>query len=195
MKKLLAILLTAMLAVTAFTTTAFAATDSPEKLEGIITAITAKDGNGNDFELISKNANSNPDLEAGLSKLADDKDLDLKIANCYNVKKKGDGEPNYPLAMTFTVPGLKPSEKCFVLLQKEGTNTVEEIAVTSGDGVATCTFNALGTFAFVIEKTAAPSGTGEKSDKTADTTAPIIFSLIALSFVVGAISVKKIKNI
>ncbi len=185
MKKLLAFILTAVLAVTAFSTVAFAAESSPEKIEGIITAATGKDANGKEWRLVIKKATGSTDVytaEVGSNTLADHKLVALE----------GQGDPKYPMDITFTANGIKATDKGYILY-KGDDGKIQKLSATFGNGTIAASFPALGEFVLVLEA-AADSSETPKSDPTSDNVTPVAFALLLASAAVAMVSVKKIRN-
>lgn len=185
MKKILAILLTVVLVVSAFTTTTFA-TISPEKSEGIITDATGTDADGNDWELkvidINKSTTEYEKIIGNDEKITDHKEIILI----------GNGNPKFPMDITFTANGIKPTTEGYILF-KEANGNIIKIEATMGDGIIKATFPALGEFVLVLkEKTS--STEPPKSDQTSDNFTPIAFTLLLAGIAVSLVSIKKIRS-
>ncbi|MBQ6825307.1 MAG: hypothetical protein IJP34_01430 [Clostridia bacterium] len=187
MKKVLAILLTVVLAVSAFTTTAFAATTiSPEKTEGIITEATGTDANGTSWELQVVDTDESTD--------AYEKEIgnNEKIADHKKIILKGSGNPKYPIDVTFTANGIKATNEGYILF-KGADGKIVKIEATMGNGTIKAKFPSLGNFVLVLKEKAG-STEPPKSDPTSDNFTPIAFTLLLAGIAVSLVSIKKIRS-
>ena len=133
MKKVVAFLLTAILAVTAFT--AVAETPSPEKSSGVIVSVSGKDADGSSLKLaveptkveqtVYTQAFENLKKEVG--------DTNLKIVDQKQLVLKEGNNPKFPLTVDLNVPGVKPTSKVFVLF-KADANQAEGLSNAAADG-------------------------------------------------------------
>lgn len=195
MKKVLAFLLTAIMAVTAFT--AVAATPSPEKLSGVIVSASAKDSAGKGFKVaIKPTAVAESVYNNALTELKTSEGTDLKIVDQKQIVLEGSGNPTFPMTVELSVPGVKTSSKVFVLF-KNNAGEVTKLAATAGNGKVTATFNELGEFVLVTDAQTVTDITAAKDDtkspQTSDTATPIVFALLAVSAIAAVVSVKKIR--
>lgn len=195
MKKVLAFLLTAIMAVTAFT--AVAATPSPEKLSGVIVSASAKDSAGKGFKVaIKPTAVAELVYNNALTELKTSEGTDLKIVDQKQIVLEGSGNPTFPMTVELSVPGVKTSSKVFVLF-KNNAGEVVKLAATAGNGKVTATFNELGEFVLVTDAQTVTDITAAKDDtkspQTSDTATPIVFALLAVSAIAAVVSVKKIR--
>ena len=198
MKKVLAFLLTAILAVTAIT--AVAATPSPEKLSGVIVSVSAKDTAGKSFNVLVKNTSTDQKVYTdAFEALKKESGADLKIVDNKAIVLEGAASIDSPLTVEFTVPGVKATSKVYILF-KNSAGEIVKLAATAGDGKVTATFTELGEFVLVtdaetVTEITAAAGKGETtSDKTADNATPIVFAILAVSAVAALVSVKKIRT-
>lgn len=133
MKKVLAVLLTAILAVTALT--AVAETPSPEKLSGVIVSVSGKDANGDALKLaveptkIEQTAYTKA-LDNLKKEVGDDS---LKIVDQKQLVLKEGTDPKFPLTVDLNVPGIKPTSKVYVLF-KADENKAEGLSNKAADG-------------------------------------------------------------
>lgn len=195
MKKVLAFLLTAIMAVTAFT--AVAATPSPEKLSGVIVSASAKDSAGKGFKVaIKPTAVAESVYNNALTELKTSEGTDLKIVDQKQIVLESSGNPTFPMTVELSVPGVKTSSKVFVLF-KNNAGEVTKLAATAGNGKVTATFNELGEFVLVTDAQTVTDITAAKDDtkspQTSDTATPIVFALLAVSAIAAVVSVKKIR--
>lgn len=195
MKKVLAFLLTAIMAVTALT--AVAANPSPEKLSGVIVSASAKDSAGKGFKVaIKPTAVAESVYNDALADLKTSEGTDLKIVDQKQVVLEGSGNPAFPMTVEFSVPGVKTSSKVFILF-KNNAGAVAKLSATAGDGKVTATFNELGEFVLVTDAQTVTDITVAKDDtkspQTSDAATPIVFTLLAVSAIAAVVSVKKIR--
>ncbi len=197
MKKVLAFILTTVLALTALTAAA-APSLSPEKLEGVIVSATAKD-----FRIILEDATTDRSVyNAALEQLKTTEGItDLKIVDHKTIRIEGAGTPKYPLAVELNIPGIKATSKGYVLF-KNSDGTIEKLDTTVASGKVTVSFKTLpGEFVFVTDSQTITdiNSAGKTDDKTppspqtADHATPIAFALLAVSAAAAIVSVKKIK--
>lgn len=204
MKKVLAFLLTAIFAVTAFT--AVAETPSPEKLSGVIISVSAKDTAGKSFKVAVKpTAVDQTVYTDAFENLKKEVGTDLKLVDQKQVVLEGEGNPTFPMTVELTVPGVKTSSKVYVLF-KNAAGEVVKLTATAGDGKVTATFTELGEFVLVtdaqtvsdITNASTTEGDGakeeEKSPQTADNATPIAIALLTVSAAAAVVSVKKIRT-
>lgn len=211
MKKVLAFLLTAIFAVTAFT--AAAATPSPEKLSGVIVSVSAKDNVGKSFNVAVKpTAVDQAVYTDAFENLKKETGTDLKIVDQKKLVLEGDATIDSPLTVELSVPGVKASSKVYILF-KNAAGEVVKLAATAGDGKVIATFTELGEFVLVTDTqtvsditnastpstpSASTDGDGakeeEKSPQTGDNATPIAIALLAVSVVAAVVSVKKIRT-
>ena len=133
MKKVLAVLLTAILAFTALT--AAAENPSPEKLSGVIVSVSGKDADGNTLKLAVENTeiaqSTHTDALINLKKEVGDDTL--KIVDQKQLVLKEGSNPKFPLTVDLKVPGVKPTSKVFVLF-KASANQAEGLSNKAADG-------------------------------------------------------------
>ncbi len=133
MKKVLAVLLTAILAVTALT--AVAETPSPEKSSGVIVSVSAKDADGSALKLaVEPTKIEQSTYTKALDNLKKEVgDNNLKIVDQKQLVLKEGENPKFPLTVDLKVPGVKPSSKVYVLF-KASENKAEGLSNTAADG-------------------------------------------------------------
>ena len=134
MKKVLAVLLTAILAVSTMTVAA-TSVSSPEKSKGVIVSVSAKDANGSTLKLaveptkieqtVYTNALESLQKETG--------DENLKIVDQKQLVLKEGENPKFPLTVEMNVPGVKPTSKVYVLF-KAFENQAEGLSNKAADG-------------------------------------------------------------
>ena len=133
MKKVLAVLLTAILAFTALT--AAAENPSPEKLSGVIVSVSGKDADGNTLKLAVEptkiEQSTYTDALNNLKKEVGDDTL--KIVDQKQLVLKEGSNPKFPLTVDLKVPGVKPTSKVFVLF-KASANQAEGLSNKAADG-------------------------------------------------------------
>lgn len=133
MKKVLAVLLTAILAFTALT--AAAENPSPEKLSGVIVSASGKDADGNALKLAVEptkiEQSTYTDALNNLKKEVGDDTL--KIVDQKQLVLKEGSNPKFPLTVDLKVPGVKPTSKVFVLF-KASANQAEGLSDKAADG-------------------------------------------------------------
>ncbi len=133
MKKVLAVLLTAILAFTALT--AAAETPSPEKSSGVIVSVTGKDADGNALKLaVEPTKIEQSTYTTALDQLKKDVgDDNLKIVDQKQLVLKEGSNPKFPLTVELNVPGVKPTSKVYVLF-KAFENQAEGLSNAAADG-------------------------------------------------------------
>ena len=133
MKKVLAVLLTAILAFTALT--AAAETPSPEKSSGVIVSVTGKDADGSSLKLaVEPTKIEQSTYTTALDQLKKDVgDDNLKIVDQKQLVLKKGSNPKFPLTVELNVPGVKPTSKVYVLF-KAFENQAEGLSNAAADG-------------------------------------------------------------
>ena len=133
MKKVLAVLLTAILAFTALT--AAAENPSPEKSSGVIVSVTGKDADGNALKLaVEPTKIEQSTYTTALDQLKKDVgDDNLKIVDQKQLVLKEGSNPKFPLTVELNVPGVKPTSKVYVLF-KAFENLAEGLSNAAADG-------------------------------------------------------------
>lgn len=195
MKKVLAVLLTAILAFTALTVAA--ENPSPEKNTGVITSVTGKDKNGSTVELAVEPTQIQQTV---YTKAMDDLkkevgDNNLKIVDQKQLVLKSGKNPTFPVTVEFKVPGVKPTSKVYILFSPAATNDVIKLDATAGTNKVTATFNQLGEFVIVTDaKTVSDIEEAGKSHQTSDKATPVVFALFAVAALAAVVSVKKIRT-
>ena len=133
MKKVLAVLLTAILAVSALTVAATSV--SPEKSSGVIVSVSGKDADGNVLKLAVESTKIGQStytkaLDNLKKEVGDD---NLKIVDQKQLVFKEGKDPKFPLTVDLSVPGVKPTSKVYVLF-KAGENQAEGLSNKAADG-------------------------------------------------------------
>ena len=198
MKKILAFVFTVALAVTAFATTALAADDSPQKLEGVITAVTAVYGDGNRVDIeLAEPSGSVSDFDSALAELKQTTGNDLKIIDFKAIRARAGVPMNFPIDVEFKIPGIKASSKGYILF-KDKSGDIEKLDAVMGDGTVKVTVKEEGEFVFVADSGTVTdigsAGSGEvTSPVTGDNTLPVMSVMIIAAGAVGIFAVKKIK--
>lgn len=133
MKKVLAVLLTAILAFTALT--AAAETPSPEKSSGVIVSVTGKDADGNALKLaVEPTKIEQSTYTTALDQLKKDVgDDNLKIVDQKQLVLKEGSNPKFPLTVELNIPGVKPTSKVYLLF-KAFENQAEGLSNAAADG-------------------------------------------------------------
>lgn len=132
MKKVLAFILTAIFAVTAFT--AVAETPSPEKLSGVIVSATAKDSKGTSFKVSIKPTEVNQSVYTeAFEALKKEVGTDLKLVDQKQIVLEGSGNPSFPMTVELNVPGVKPTSKVYVLF-KSSSGSTEGLSASANEG-------------------------------------------------------------
>lgn len=198
MKKILAFVFTVALAVTAFATTALAADDSPQKLEGVITAVTAVDADGNKVDIeLAEPSGSVSDFDSALAELKQTTGNDLKIIDFKAIRARAGVPMNFPIDVEFKIPGIKASSKGYILF-KDKSGDIEKLDAEMGDGTVKVTVKEEGEFVFVADSGTVTdigsAGSGDvTSPVTGDNTLPVMSVMIIAAGAVGIFAVKKIK--
>lgn len=198
MKKILAFVFTVALAVTAFATTALAADDSPQKLEGVITAVTAVDADGNKVDIeLAEPSGSVSDFDSALAELKQTTGNDLKIIDFKAIRARAGVPMNFPIDVEFKIPGIKASSKGYILF-KDKSGDIEKLDAVMGDGTVKVTVKEEGEFVFVADSGTVTdigsAGSGDvTSPVTGDNTLPVMSVMIIAAGAVGIFAVKKIK--
>ena len=198
MKKILAFVFTVALAVTAFATTALAADDSPQKLEGVITAVTAVDADGNKVDIeLAEPSGSVSDFDTALAELKQTTGNDLKIIDFKAIRARAGVPMNFPIDVEFKIPGIKASSKGYILF-KDKSGDIEKLDAVMGDGTVKVTVKEEGEFVFVADSGTVTdigsAGSGDvTSPVTGDNTLPVMSVMIIAAGAVGIFAVKKIK--
>lgn len=198
MKKILAFVFTVALAVTAFATTALAADDSPQKLEGVITAVTAVDADGNKVEIeLAEPSGSVSDFDSALAELKQTTGNDLKIIDFKAIRARAGVPMNFPIDVEFKIPGIKASSKGYILF-KDKSGDIEKLDAVMGDGTVKVTVKEEGEFVFVADSGTVTdigsAGSGDvTSPVTGDNTLPVMSVMIIAAGAVGIFAAKKIK--
>ena len=133
MKKVLAVLLTAILAVSALTVAATSV--SPEKSSGVIVSVSGKDADGNALKLAVESTKIEQStytkaLDNLKKEVGDD---NLKIVDQKQLVLKEGSNPKFPLTVELNVPGVKPTSKVYVLF-KAFENQAEGLSNAAADG-------------------------------------------------------------
>ena len=194
MKKVLAFLLTAMLAVTALTATA---APSPEKSSGVIVSVSAKDTAGKSYNVEVKPSTVDQSVyNDAFAAFKQENGSDFKIVD--QKKLEGNVSAGSPLTVELSVPGVKATSKVYILLKKSNGEIVK-LDATAGTGKVTATFTELGEFVLITDAQtdadiieAAKDDT--KSPQTSDNATPVMVALFAVAAVLGVVSVKKIRT-
>lgn len=198
MKKILAFVFTVALAVTAFATTALAADDSPQKLEGVITAVTAVDADGNKVDIeLAEPSGSVSDFDSALAELKQTTGNDLKIIDFKAIRARAGVPMNFPIDLEFKIPGIKASSKGYILF-KDKSGDIEKLDAVMGDGTVKVTVKEEGEFVFVADSGTVTdigsAGSGDvTSPVTGDNTLPVMSVMIIAAGAVGIFAAKKIK--
>lgn len=125
MKKVLAFLLTAIMAVTAFTVAA--ENPSPEKSSGVIVSVSGEDADGQPVELdieIEEVAESEEtDYNQAVEEIKKEtNDSNLKVIDYRRLVLKKGENPKFPLTVNLKVPGIKTTSKVYVLFKSDAAN-------------------------------------------------------------------------
>ena len=133
MKKVLAVLLTAILAVSALTVAATSV--SPEKSSGVIVSVSGKDADGNALKLAVESTKiEQSTYTKALDNLKKETgDDNLKIVDQKQLVLKEGKDPKFPLTVELKVPGVKPTSKVYVLF-KAFENQAEGLSDKAADG-------------------------------------------------------------
>ena len=169
MKKLLAAVITAALALTAFTAVCSAA-PSPEKNEGIIVSATAKDKDNATVEVELKNVSNDTAAFDSVIKDLQKDNSKLKVSDHKEISVKNNASANFPVTVEFKVNGVKDGTKAYILLKS--------------------VFAEFGEFVLLTDVDNAGSGT---SPKTGDVATTAMLAMLVLSAGAAFVSVKKIK--
>ena len=146
MKKVLAFLLTAMLAVTALTATA---APSPEKSSGVIVSVSAKDTAGKSYNVEVKPSTVDQSVyNDAFAAFKQENGSDFKIVD--QKKLEGNVSAGSPLTVELSVPGVKATSKVYILLKKSNGEIVK-LDATAGTGKVTATFTELGEFVLITD--------------------------------------------
>lgn len=189
MKKLLATVITLALALTAFVATVSAA-PSPEKEQGTVTTVTAKDAGNKDISIKLENATGNTAAFDGVITDLQKENKNLKVADHKIISAADSSTVKFPVTVEFSVPGVKENTKAILLLKK-ADGTVVKIETTVLNGIVKGAFAEFGEVILLTDVAASePNGT---SPKTGDTSSPIALAVLALSVGAAVVSVKKIK--
>lgn len=194
MKKVLAFLLTAMLAVTALTATA---APSPEKSSGVIVSVSAKDTAGKSYNVEVKPSTVDQSVyNDAFAAFKQENGSDFKIVD--QKKLEGNISAGSPLTVELSVPGVKATSKVYILLKKSNGEIVK-LDATAGTGKVTATFTELGEFVLITDAQTdadiiAAAKDDTKSPQTSDNATPVMVALFAVAAVLGVVSVKKIRT-
>lgn len=194
MKKVLAFLLTAMLAVTALTATA---APSPEKSSGVIVSVSAKDTAGKSYNVEVKPSTVDQSVyNDAFAAFKQENGSDFKIVD--QKKLEGNISAGSPLTVELSVPGVKATSKVYILLKKSNGEIVK-LDAPAGTGKVTATFTELGEFVLITDAQTdadiiAAAKDDTKSPQTSDNATPVMVALFAVAAVLGVVSVKKIRT-
>ena len=194
MKKVLAFLLTAMLAVTALTATA---APSPEKSSGVIVSVSAKDTAGKSYNVEVKPSTVDQSVyNDAFAAFKQENGSDFKIVD--QKKLEGNVSAGSPLTVELSVPGVKATSKVYILLKKSNGEIVK-LDATAGTGKVTATFTELGEFVLITDAQTdadiiAAAKDDTESPQTSDNATPVMVALFAVAAVLGVVSVKKIRT-
>ena len=194
MKKVLAFLLTAILAVTALTATA---APSPEKSSGVIVSVSAKDTAGKSYNVEVKPSTVDQSVyNDAFAAFKQENGSDFKIVD--QKKLEGNICAGSPLTGELSVPGVKATSKVYILLKKSNGEIVK-LDATAGTGKVTATFTELGEFVLITDAQTdadiiAAAKDDTKSPQTSDNATPVMVALFAVAAVLGVVSVKKIRT-
>lgn len=190
MKKILATVITLALAITAFAATVSAA-PSPEKEQGTVTTVTAKDADNKDVSIKLENATGTTAVFDSMISELQKENANLKVSDHKIISAADSTAVKFPITVEFSVPGVKDNTKA-VLLLKKADGTVVKVEATVLNGIVKGVFAEFGEVVLLTDVAAASTATGT-SPKTGDTSAPIALAVLALSLGTAFVSVKKIK--
>lgn len=189
MKKVLAFLLTAVLVISASVCVAFAAPSA--EAQGVVSAVSAVDANEQAaaFNLRKIDGKVNSNFYNTLKGLKDETKNDtLKIVGHYTVDVEG--EPKYPLSVTFNVLGISASSEVYVLLQN-GSEVVS-VTPTVKDGKITFKLeNAVEKVAIVVDGKTATAVEKENNVLSPQTNDNMIYVVMMLVSSVALFFVSK----
>lgn len=188
MKKLLAAVITAALALTAFTAVCSAA-PSPEKNEGVIASVTAKDKDNANVEVEVKNVSNDTAAFDSVIKDLQKDNSKLKVSDHKEISVKNNASANFPVTVEFKVTGVKDGTKAYILLKK-ADGTVTKLETTVSAGLVKGVFAEFGEFVLLTDVDNAGSGT---SPKTGDVATTAMLAMLVLSAGAAFVSVKKIR--
>ena len=125
MKKVLAFLLTAIMAVTAFTVAA--ENPSPEKSSGVIVSVSGEDADGQpvelDIEIEEIDESKETDYNQAVEEIKKEtNDSNLKVIDYRRLVLKKGENPKFPLTVNLKVPGIKTTSKVYVLFKSDAAN-------------------------------------------------------------------------
>lgn len=188
MKKLLAAVITAALALTAFTAVCSAA-PSHEKNEGVIASVTAKDKDNANVEVEVKNVSNDTAAFDSVIKDLQKDNSKLKVSDHKEISVKNNASANFPVTVEFKVTGVKDGTKAYILLKK-ADGTVTKLETTVSAGLVKGVFAEFGEFVLLTDVDNAGSGT---SPKTGDVATTAMLAMLVLSAGAAFVSVKKIR--
>ena len=161
------------------------------KVSGIVTEATeATDANGNPVEIIIcdaseqyKGAIEDIKKEGALKEiLGDDYEDGMQLVDIKQVKVIGEVE--YPVTITFVVPGVTKNSKVAVLYYDESAGKWILVECRAGDGTITAVLPNQGLVAFVVDQKTAESvnnGSGTQNPSTGDTDAADILPTVLVA--------------
>ena len=196
MKKWMGILVAGVMCV-AMGMTAVAA-PSPSAQGIVQEVVSATDKNGNDVEIVieemspeGKEAAAQLDNMDTVKELVGDAFVDgMKVLDIQEVKVKGDASLiEWPVTLTFKVPGVNENTKVAVLHYDLEKSAWESVPCKAGKGTIEATFESLSPVAFIVDQNtmdAATSNGSATSPQTGERTAVMGFALVALLAAGGA---------
>lgn len=190
-KKLVAVVLATTL-MAAMGMTAFAAGSAENN--GVVTEITgATDKNGNKVEVTVKEmpaeykeaAEEVKNVDTVKKVLGDAFVEGMRVVDVQDVVVADPSAVEWPLTITFAVPGVVEGTKVAVLHYENGTWV--SVPCKAGKGTITATFNSLSPVAFVVDKnTEAP-----EAPKTGESAVVVMAGLVAIIAAAGVVVFRK----
>lgn len=171
----------------------FAAKNPSASNTSVVSKATATDKNGNEVEVVvsetDQSAADEVKSEETLKELLGDAYVEgMEVVDVVDVSVKGEGEVEFPLTITFEVPGVLSTTDVAVLHKPEGGNWQVEPS-KAGKGTITATFDSLSPVAFVINKNNGVAGS--TSPKTGETATAGVVAVLAVVAAAGAYTFRK----
>lgn len=187
-KKAIALLL-AVLFTMAMGMTALAA-DSPSA-SGVITGATGKDAAGREAEIIISSTDMAAPTEAQLREILKGDFVEgMKVAALVDVSVKNGDQLEWPVTITFQVPGVTEDSQVAVIHYTSGA--WENVTpVTLGDGTVTASFDSLSPVGIVMKDVPGTAGDEAVSPKTGENSAAMLAGGIAVLALAAAYVLRK----
>lgn len=190
MKKWLGLTLAAVM-VTAMGMTAFANSPTSNGVVNTITSAVDKNGNSVDVEFTEmpeeykEVAEEIKDIDKVKELLGNKFVAGMEVVDVRNVEVVGDPSLiDWPLTITFKVPGVLSTTKVAVLHYSDEKKAWEVVPSKAGKGTISATFDSLSPVAFIVDKNTSASAAGNGSSTSPKTGEGMVAPILGVSAIV-----------